>query len=120
MNRPWKQEERHAARLLGGTRYPANSGGQVDVESPCYVAQVKHVARLSFAELERLAVEMEAEGRRQGKCGLLIVKQRAGRECPTPRLIVVTEETWGILQAETVGGIMLDPVTDQYAARHTE
>jgi hypothetical protein len=78
-DRAWKAEERDAARLLGGKRYPGNSGGKIDVESPRYVAQVKHVARLSLAELERLAVEMEAEGRRRGKCGLVVVKRRAGR-----------------------------------------
>ena len=49
------------------------------MESPRYVAQVKHVARLSLAELERLAVEMEGEGRRRGKCGLVVVKRRAGK-----------------------------------------
>lgn len=89
-------------------------------EAPCHVAQVKHVARLSLAELEHLATEMESEGRQRGKCGLVIVKRRAGKGCRTPRLIVLTEETWGILQAETVGGIKLDSVTDQCAARRTE
>jgi hypothetical protein len=93
-DRAWKQEECHAARLLGGTRYPANSGGRVDCESARYVAQVKHVARLSLAELERLAVEMEGEGRRQGKCGLVIVMRRGGRGHPTTRLIVGTERVW--------------------------
>ena len=34
------------------------------MDSARYVAQVKHVACLSLAELERLATEMEAEGRR--------------------------------------------------------
>jgi len=33
-DRQWKQEEREAARLLGGTRYPANSGGRVDEIPP--------------------------------------------------------------------------------------
>lgn len=64
------------------------------MESARYVAQVKHVARLSLAELERLAVELEGEGRRQDKCGLVIVKRRGGRGCSTPRLICMTEGVW--------------------------
>ena len=53
-NKPWKQEERHAAQLVQGARYPANQGGRVDVESPSTVAQVKQVQRLSLAQLEAL------------------------------------------------------------------
>ncbi len=53
-DRPWKQEERHAAQLVQGARYPANQGGRVDVESPSTVVQVKHVQRLSLAQLEAL------------------------------------------------------------------
>jgi hypothetical protein len=75
-------------------RYPANLGSRVDVESDRYVAQVKHVARLSLGELERLVTEVEAEGRRQGKCGLVIVKRRGGGEHTTTRWIVVTERVW--------------------------
>jgi len=101
-DKAWKQEEREVARLLGGTRYPANSGGRVDAESDRYVAQVKHVARLSLAELERLAVEMEGEGRRRGKCGLVIVKRRAGKGCRTERLIVMTEGVWAAYRSKTV------------------
>lgn len=99
-DRAWKQEERNAARLLGGTRYPANSGGRVDVGSARYVAQVKHVARLSLAQLERLAVEIAQLGRSKNKIGLVIVKRRGGRGCKTPRLIVMMEEVWRALTVE--------------------
>ena len=95
-DRPWKHEERQAARLLGGVRYPANSGGRVDVEGPGIVAQVKNVRRLSLARLEALAVEMERLGTQQGKTGLLVVKRRAGRGQPTPRLVVMTEAVWQV------------------------
>ena len=64
------------------------------MDSARYVAQVKHVAYLSLAELERLAVELEAEGRRRGKCGLVVLKRKAGRGSRTPRLIVMMEEVW--------------------------
>lgn len=38
-DRPWKREERDVARLVGGARFSANSGGRVDVEGPTVVAQ---------------------------------------------------------------------------------
>ena len=50
----WKAEERAVATLIGGQRYPANQGDRVDVESPSTVVQVKHVQRLSLAQLEAL------------------------------------------------------------------
>ena len=93
-DKPWKATEREVARLLGGRRYPANSGGRVDVESETVVAQVKHVQRLSLAQLEALAVEKAALGQEQGKLGLVTVKRRAGRGTPTPRLVVMTEGVW--------------------------
>ena len=91
MSVAWKAEERLVARLLGGSRYPANSGGRVDVESPKVVAQVKHVRQLSLAQLEALAVEMEELGAEKGKLGLVVVKRRAGGGTATPRLIVMTQ-----------------------------
>ncbi len=97
-DKPWKQLEREVAHLLGGRRYAANTGGRVDVESPTVVAQVKHVQRLSLAQLEALAVEMAALGGEQGKIGVVVVKRRAGRGKETPGLIVVTEEAWRKLE----------------------
>lgn len=93
-DKPWKHEERAVAHLLGGARYPANSGGRVDVEAPGVAAQVKHVRTLPLAQLEALAVEMEAVGTAKGKVGLVVVKRRAGRGQPTPRLVVMTEAVW--------------------------
>jgi len=97
-DKPWKQLEREVAHLLGGRRYAANTGGRVDVESPTVVAQVKHVQRLSLAQLEALAVEMAALGEDKGKIGVVVVKRRAGRGKETPWLIVVTEEVWRKLE----------------------
>lgn len=94
----WKAEERAVARLVGGTRYPANSGGRVDVEGPDMVAQVKHVQRLSLVQLEALAVELESLGTRRGKPGVVVVKRRAGRGHMTPRLVVMTEDVFRALQ----------------------
>src|SRR2546425_12618015 len=98
-DRPWKQEERQVARLLKGSRYPANSGRRVDVESDWLICQVKHRRTLSLAQLEALAVELDALGRTQSKLGIICVKRRAGRGCKTPRLIVMTETVWRSLVA---------------------
>src|SRR5712692_1899744 len=97
-DRPWKQEERAVARLMGAQRYPANGGGRVDVESPDVVVQVKHVRTCSLANLEALAVEMTAIGKKRGKLGLVVVKRRAGRGQQTPRLIVLTEDSFRAIQ----------------------
>jgi hypothetical protein len=93
-DRPWKAEERHVARLLGGQRHWANSGRPVDVESAGFVCQVKHRRVCSLAELERLAVELEQLGGEQGNAGLAVVKRRAGQGRRTPRLVVMTERVW--------------------------
>ncbi len=93
----WKQFERDAARLLGGQRYPANSGGRVDVETDDVVAQVKHRKTMSVPELERWAVEMAALGEERNKTGIVIVKRRAGRGTPTPPLVVMTEDAFRAL-----------------------
>ena len=105
-SKAWKAEERHAAQMLGGTRYPANSGGLLDVESDAHVAQVKHVAQFSLRQLEDLALEMAAIGQERNKVGIVVVKRRAGKGRQTPRLIVLTEDAWRQLQdaRDTVTG----------------
>jgi hypothetical protein len=101
-DRPWKQEERQVARLLKGNRYPANSGRRVDVESDRFICQVKHRRTLSLAQLEALAIELDKLGRTQSKLGVICVKRRAGRGYQTPRLIVMPETVWRMLQAPTI------------------
>ncbi len=101
----WKAEERVVARLIGGGRYPANSGGRIDAESPQIVAQVKHVKRLSLAELEALAVEMATLGAKRGKVGVVVVKRRAGSGTPTNRLVVMTESVFQAFQNAQREGI---------------
>lgn len=90
-DRPWKAEERAVARLIGGTRYPANQGGAIDCESSWLVVQVKHRRVCSLAELEVLALEAERQGTQRRKIGAVIVKRRAGSGTRTPRLVVMTE-----------------------------
>ena len=56
------------------------------MEGPALVAQVKHIQRLSLAKLEALALEMADLGERR----------------ETPRLVVLTEAAWKLLN----GGLM--------------
>ncbi len=98
MDRSWKAEESKVAAMLGGTRYPANSGGLLDVESDAHVAQVKHVAQFSLRQLEDLALEMAAICKERNKVGIVVVKRLAGKGRQTPRLIVLTEDAWRQLE----------------------
>jgi predicted RNase H-like nuclease (RuvC/YqgF family) len=71
--------ERVAAKIIGGKRYPANTGGPVDAESDEVVAQVKNVKVLSLHELERIAKEMRLIGLERGKVGIVLVKRKSGK-----------------------------------------
>jgi hypothetical protein len=90
----WKRAERRAAQTISGKRYWANSGQIIDCESDSYVCQVKEVQRLSLAQLEALALEVERQGSQRQKLGLVIVKRRAGRGRETPQLITMTESVF--------------------------
>jgi hypothetical protein len=57
------------------------------------VIQCKHLKVCSLAELERLAVEVEALGTAAGKAGIVVVKRRCGR--PTPPLVMMTADAYG-------------------------
>jgi len=96
------------ARLLGGRRFPANTGGRVDVEGPTVIAQVKHRRTLSLAALETLAVEAVEAGRTRGKLGILVVKRRAGRGWPTTRMVVMTEAAWRLVHRDQFGAAPQD------------
>jgi len=98
-DRPWKQLGRDVAKIIQGSRYPANSGQRIDCEGPEIVAQCKHVKALSLHELESLALGMEQIGSEKGKVGLVVVKRRAGRGTPTPLLLCMTEAVWKKLWA---------------------
>ena len=90
--RPWKAAERRAAKLIGGKRHWATSGQTIDCESESHVLQVKEVARMSLAELEALALEVDRIGiqKSPAKLGLVVIKRRAGRGVETPTLVVMT------------------------------
>jgi hypothetical protein len=92
--RGWKAREREAAALLRGTRYPANTGARIDVESDTVIGQVKARQRCSLAELEALALEMERLGALKFKLGVVLCKRPAGRGNETPWLVVMTAATY--------------------------
>lgn len=104
----WKHLERDAATMIGGRRYTANQGGDVDCESDGYVVQCKERRTLSLAQLEALAVEIERVGFQKSppKLGLVIVKRSGGRGTSTPRLVVMTEAVFREMagQMPTDGG----------------
>lgn len=91
----WKLRERQAAQIIGGHRHAANTGGDVDVESPGYVCQVKERKRLSLTAVEELALHIERVATQRNKAGLLIVKRSARK--PTPFLVVMTAATFRYL-----------------------
>lgn len=93
-DRCWKEFERTVAELLGGKRYWANSGAAIDVESPLYIAQCKHVRTLSLEQLTQLAEAVEVEAARKFKAGVVAIKVRRGHGRSSPTLIVCTADTW--------------------------
>ena len=93
----WKQRERDAAVIVGGKRYTANQGGDVDVESDGYVVQVKERRTLSLAALESLTVHIARVGQQKNKAGVVMVKRSAGRGTKTPWLVVMDAATFTFL-----------------------
>lgn len=93
-DKPFKQFERVCAQLIGGDRFPANQGGDVDVESDTLSGQCKLVKNMPLAELSRQVVQIEAAAKKKGKRGVLFIKHRNGRGNPTPLLVIMTEENW--------------------------
>ena len=98
-DKPFKAFERDVAELIGGRRYPANSGRAIDCEGPRFIAQCKLVKRLSLEDLTQLAETAAAQGQATGKIGLVAVKVRRGKGQPSPGLVVLTFETF-----RTMGG----------------
>jgi hypothetical protein len=94
MDKPWKQAERDAAKLIGGRRFWANAGESIDCESDAFVAQVKNVKSLSLKQLTDLCISIEQYGSGIGKNGLVITKLRAGRGNKTPMIVHLTADTF--------------------------
>jgi hypothetical protein len=112
-DRPWKQEERRAAALFGGRRLAAVPGRTLDFESDAHVGRVRHVQRLSLAQLEALAEETERLGENVSKTGVVVIKRRAEAGRQTPRLVVMTEMAWRRIAAGDGGGPAMPDVSPQ-------
>ncbi len=103
----WKQLERALAELIGGGRYPANSGYTVDCgpdprHPDCrFFAQAKLVKKMSLEEITSLAETIHAEAAKRGKLGIVGVKVRRGKGVKSPILVVMTEETFKVLVGYT-------------------
>jgi hypothetical protein len=96
-DKAWKQFERQAAALFGGTRHPANSGHRLDFETTTALGQCKLVKTLSLASLSALAEEVAREALPKQKAGVVCVKLRKGKGRPTPMLVVCTAAVWAAL-----------------------
>ncbi len=103
-DKPFKVFERQCAELLDGTRYPANTGGPVDVESGEWIAQCKLVHELSLERLTQLVEQIDAEADQRGKRGCVLVKCRRGRGKESPTLLVLSVATWGAVPCDSCGG----------------
>lgn len=90
----WKQVERDAASLFGARRFPANMGGRLDFEGHYFVGQVKNLKTCSLAQLERLALEMNLEGVKKDKVGVVVIKRSGGKGQATPFLVLMTHGQW--------------------------
>jgi len=62
-DRPWKQFERDIGKLIGGTRFWANSGESVDCEGPLFLAQCKNVKSMSLNAIADLAYQIAEDGK---------------------------------------------------------
>lgn len=62
-DKPWKQFERDMGKLIGGTRFWANSGESIDVEGPVFLGQCKHVKSMSLNAIAELAETVAKDGR---------------------------------------------------------
>jgi hypothetical protein len=96
----WHDHERTCAAVIKGKRYPANTGGRVDVESGTVVAQCKERATISSPEVVRLVAEMDALGFTKGKVGVLFLRLKSGRGTPSPGMVVMTHRVFAQLLEE--------------------
>jgi hypothetical protein len=93
-DKPWKAFERKVGALIGGRRFWANAGEQIDCEGPLFVAQCKHVKAMSLTAMSDLAEQVEREAAPKFKAGIVAVQQRRGAGRSAPLLIVMTEGTF--------------------------
>lgn len=104
-DKPWKQFERDMAKLIGGTRFWANSGESIDVEGPVFLGQCKHVKSMSLNAIAQLAEDVALEGRlncdaRGGsdpKLGIVCLRTRPGSGKKSKTIVVMDESVFRAL-----------------------
>ena len=97
-DKAWKQCEREAAKLFpGGARFWANAGETADFEADGYIGQVKHRKALSLEAITQLAEQADRDGVRRQKVGVVVLKVRRGAGRKSPLLVVLTEQSWRLL-----------------------
>lgn len=112
-DKPWKKFEREMGKLLGGTRFWANSGESVDCEGPVFLAQCKHVKSMSLNALAELAEQAAKDGEQRTRevpqskdhttyvpdprYGVVGVKTRPGRGKKSTTLVVMTDRVFAKL-----------------------
>jgi len=108
--RHWKHREREVAAKVRGRRYPANTGGRVDVENDAFVIQVKERKTLSLAQIEALVLEMDRLGAQKSppKCGAVWAKRSAGAGRETPWLVIVSDATWRAMNGRGLHDLATD------------
>ena len=73
-----KDDEREVARILGGKRHPADSGGHEDIEHPELALQVKGGSTV-VTEIMRVGMaSAKAAGAASGKLPALVIVDRRG------------------------------------------
>lgn len=91
----WKKFEREIGAAIGGKRFWANSGEEIDAEGPLFVAQCKLVRSLSLSALTTLAIAAHHQGKAREKVGVVVVKQSGrGGNIRRPALFVLHEDDW--------------------------
>lgn len=103
-DKPWKAFERLVGDIIGGHRYWANSGEEIDCESERFVVQCKHVKTMSLGAMTRLALQAESDAKESGKVGIVAAKQRLGYGVRTPTLMIMTADEFKRLIAGGNGG----------------
>lgn len=97
-----KSYERDVAKILGGKRHPADTGGDEDIEHDRFSIQVKSGVRLWNETLRAGLASATAAAGDTGKLPVLVVIDRAGTRLG--RYVVIDLGTWadweGIKQDE--------------------
>lgn len=101
-DKAWKQFEREMGKLIGGTRFWANSGESVDCEGPIFLAQCKHVKSMSLNVIADLAEQAYLDGKRRRKpngelntkLGLVGIKTKPGRGKKSKTIVVMNERVF--------------------------